>query len=75
MVVPDANKTRGEIEMTWLLLNIPLMIVFFALWTVVPLWMVLRGRDTGPKSALATVSQFPHKPDSSYEADYRRRAA
>lgn len=61
--------------MTWLLMNIPLMIVFFALWTVVPLWMVLRGRDTGPKSALATVSQFPHKPDSSYEADYRRRAA
>jgi hypothetical protein len=61
--------------MTWLLMNIPLMIVFFALWTGIPLWMVLRNRDTAPKSALAAVRSFPHKPDSSYEADYRRRSA
>jgi hypothetical protein len=61
--------------MTWLLMNVPLMIVFFALWTVIPLWMVLRSRDTAPKSAMAAVRQFPHQPDTGYEADYRRRQA
>ena len=61
--------------MTWLLMNIPLMIVFFALWTVIPLWMVLKSKDTAPKSAAVAVRSFPHKPDSGYEADYRRRAA
>jgi hypothetical protein len=36
---------------------------------------VLKSRDTAPKSALAPVRSFPHKPDSRYEADYRRRSA
>jgi hypothetical protein len=70
-----ADDDLEVISMTWLLTNIPLMIVFFALWTGIPLWMVLRRKDTAPKSALATVRQFPHKPDTSYEADYRRREA
>jgi hypothetical protein len=61
--------------MTWLFMNIPLMIVFFGLWVGIPLWMVLRSKDTSPRSALAVVRQFPHKPDTSYEADYRRRQA
>ena len=34
--------------MTWLLLNIPLMVLFFALWVGIPLWLVLRHPDTGP---------------------------
>lgn len=61
--------------MTWLFMNIPLMILFFALWTVIPLWMVLKGKDTAPKSAMAAVRQFPYQPDNGYEADYRRRTA
>jgi hypothetical protein len=63
------------ISMTWLFMNIPLMIVFFGLWVGIPLWMVLRSRDTAPKSAMAAVHRFPSMPDNSYEADYRRRSA
>ena len=29
--------------MTWLLLNIPLMVLFFALWVGVPVWLVLQA--------------------------------
>jgi hypothetical protein len=62
--------------MTWLLVNIPLMVLFFALWTVIPLRMVLKSKDTAPKSAVAAVrQQFPHQPDNRYEEDYRHRAA
>jgi hypothetical protein len=61
--------------MTWLLMNIPLMVVFFGLWTGIPLWMVLRSKDTAPRSALATVRRFPHRADTGYEADYRQRQA
>jgi hypothetical protein len=61
--------------MTWLFMNIPLMIVFFALWVGIPLWLVLRSRDTAPNSAQATIRQFPHTPDTTYEAAYRRRSA
>jgi hypothetical protein len=36
--------------MTWLvlLLNVPLMVLFFALWVGVPIWLVLRHSDAGP---------------------------
>ena len=37
--------------MTWLLLNIPLMIAFFALWVGIPAWLVARHPDTGPQPA------------------------
>ena len=37
--------------MTWLLYNIPLMILFFALWVGIPAWLVLRRPDTGPQAA------------------------
>ena len=34
--------------MIWLLLNVPLMVLFFALWVGVPMWLVLKRPDTGP---------------------------
>ena len=37
--------------MTWLPYNIPLMVLFFALWVGIPLWLVVRRPDTGPQAA------------------------
>jgi hypothetical protein len=34
--------------MNWFWMNIPLMVVFFAAWTGIPLWLSLRHPDTGP---------------------------
>ena len=34
--------------MTWFWLNIPLAVLFFLAWTLIPLWMVLRHPDAGP---------------------------
>jgi len=33
--------------MTWLLLNIPLMVLFFALWAGIPMWLVLKHPEGG----------------------------
>jgi hypothetical protein len=59
--------------MTWLLLNVPLMVRFVALWVGVPLWLVLKHPDTGPAPAAApAVTRLParrHQDD-----DYRRAA-
>jgi hypothetical protein len=41
--------------MTWLLMNVPLMIAFFAAWTVIPLWMVLKSHRGGVVSEPATA--------------------
>ena len=32
--------------MTWLLLDIPLMVLFVALWVGIPLWLVRKHPDT-----------------------------
>jgi hypothetical protein len=37
--------------MTWMLMNIPLAVVFVALWVGVPLWLVLKHPDEDPKPA------------------------
>ena len=37
--------------MNWLLYNIPLTVLFFALWVGIPMWLVVRHPDTGPQSA------------------------
>ena len=59
--------------MTWLLLNIPLMILFFALWTGIPLWLVLRRPDRAPAVAAApAVTRLPVREHQ--DADYRRVA-
>jgi hypothetical protein len=41
--------------MTWLLMNVPLMILFLALWTGVPLYMVLKKHRGGVVSEPATA--------------------
>ena len=59
--------------MTWLLMNIPLMIVFAALWTGIPLWLVLRNPDRKPTLAAAPgVTRMPARERE--DAGYRRAA-
>jgi hypothetical protein len=36
--------------MNWFWMNFPLMALFFAAWTGIPLWLSLRRPDTGPPS-------------------------
>jgi hypothetical protein len=63
--------------MTWLLLNIPLAALFFALWVGIPLWMVFKHPDTGPVPAAtpATGSAVTHLPERQRaDADHRRAA-
>ena len=57
--------------MTWLLLNIPLMVLFFALWAGIPLWLVRRHPDTAPAQS-AAVTRLPAR--AREDADYRRVA-
>ena len=42
--------------MTWLLMNIPLMVLFVALCAGIPLWLVLRHPDRKPALAAAPPS-------------------
>ena len=59
--------------MTWLLLNIPLMILFFALCAGIPLWLVRKHPDTRPALAAAPgVTRLPVR--EQMDADYRRVA-
>lgn len=39
--------------MNWLWANVPLMVVFFAAITGIPLWLTLRRPDTGPVTLAA----------------------
>jgi hypothetical protein len=41
--------------MNWFWMNVPLMVLFFAAMTGIPLWLSLRHPDTGP-ATLATAS-------------------
>ena len=36
--------------MHWFWMNMPLAAMIFAIWTGVPLWLVLKHPDTGPES-------------------------
>ena len=59
--------------MTWLLLSIPLMVLFFALWVGVPMWLVLKRPDTKPTpAAAAAVTRLPVR--RVQDDDYRRVA-
>lgn len=59
--------------MTWMLLNIPLMVLFFALWAGIPMWLVLKRRDRKPTIAAAPgVTRLPALQHE--DADYRRVA-
>jgi hypothetical protein len=45
--------------MHWFWLNIPLAAAFFAIWTGVPLWLVLKHPDTGSgPGVLATSPRY-----------------
>jgi len=59
--------------MTWLLLNVPLIVLFFALWVGVPMWLVLKHPDTGP--ALTAAPAVTRLPARRLEDDEYRRAA
>jgi hypothetical protein len=55
-----------EITMTQLLYNIPLMILFFALWVGFPVWLVLRHPDTGPETVqTAAITDLTQQDDDS----------
>jgi len=57
--------------MTWMWMNIPLMVVFSALWVGIPTWLVLRHPDRKPELAAApAVRTLPSRDDATY-----RRAA
>ena len=59
--------------MTWLLLNIPLMVLFVALWVAIPLWLVRKHPDTKPTLAAAPgVTRLPAREHE--DADHRRAA-
>lgn len=56
-----------------MLLNIPLMAVFFGLWVGIPLWMVVKHPDTGPEPAAApTATAVRARHAGHAEAAYRR---
>jgi hypothetical protein len=59
--------------MTWILLNIPLMVLFLALMTGIPLWLVRKHPDTKPALAAAPgVTRMPAR--ERQDAGYRRVA-
>ena len=59
--------------MTWILLDIPLMVLFLALMTGIPLWLVRKHPDTGPTLAAAPgVTRLPER--ELQDAGYRRVA-
>jgi hypothetical protein len=59
--------------MTWLLLNIPLMVLFVALWVGIPLWLVRKHPDTKPTLAAAPgVTRLPARKHQ--DPGYRRVA-
>ena len=58
--------------MIWLL-YIPLMVLFFALWAGIPVWLVTRHPDTGPQAAvqLPALAYLPARQD---DPGYQRAA-
>ena len=62
--------------MTWLLLNVPLAVLFFALWVGVPMWLVLKHPDRGPAPAAAPAVRtlIPRPARRDEDDDYRRVA-
>ena len=48
--------------MTWLWLNMPMGAAFFAAWTAIPLWLVLKHPDTAPGPQASAVTPAPAGP-------------
>jgi hypothetical protein len=67
-MVGETVQDIKETAMAPLLYNIPLMIVFFALWVGIPTWLVIRHPDTGPQAAqTAAVSYLPQQHGHDYQ--------
>jgi hypothetical protein len=63
--------------MTWLWVNVPLMVLFAALWVGIPTWLVLKHPDKKPTLAAAPALRNPtYRPEvhRSEGAGYRRVA-
>jgi hypothetical protein len=41
--------------MNWFWMNVPLMVVFAAAWTGIPLWLVVKHPDTGPQTLVPSI--------------------
>jgi hypothetical protein len=59
--------------MTWMMLNIPLMVLFFALWAGIPMWLVLERSDRRP--AVAAEPGVTYLPARQQEDAACRRVA
>ena len=59
--------------MTWLLYNIPTMVLFFALWVGIPAWLVSGCRATSPQPAQPPV--LAYLPAQQYDDPGYQRAA
>jgi hypothetical protein len=62
--------------MTWIMVNVPLMVAFVALWVGIPTWLVLKHPDSKPTLAAApAVRNLIRRPEPSHQdAGYRRVA-
>jgi hypothetical protein len=58
--------------MTVMMMNIPLAVLFVALVSGIPLWLVLRHPDHGPETAI--VAPVHHLPAYYDDGAYRRAA-
>ena len=63
--------------MTWLWVNVPLMVLFVVLWVGIPTWLVLKHPDRKPTLAAApAVRNLSYRPEArpSEDTGYRRAA-
>jgi hypothetical protein len=63
--------------MTWLWVNVPLMVLFVALWVGIPTWLVLKHPDRKPTLIAAPAVRnltYPPGPRRSEDTGHRRVA-
>jgi hypothetical protein len=67
--------TAEEPTMMWMWIDVPLMVMFFALWVGIPAWLVLKHPDRKPAlAALPAIRTLPRTQTSRDDAAYRRVA-
>jgi hypothetical protein len=69
-MVGETGPDTEELTMTSLLYNVPLMVLFFALWVGIPAWLVIRHPDTGPQPAQPPALAYlpaPQHDDPGYQ--------
>jgi hypothetical protein len=60
----QARRRQQEVMfVSWLWLNLPLDVLFFAAMSGIPLWLVLRHPDTGPAPRQAAAGYRPSNRD------------